>query len=439
MRKIRDKGITMPGPVVLFRFDLRLIDNPALRAAGPNACHVFILDPKAEYGGAQKWWLHHSLKALDRDLKKEGSKGLIIIPGDTKTILSINPFKDSTIFVNHSPDPWTSDWMKLPEFKDRVKVYDNGYLLNNTLRGSSSARNQAQFGRENKHTPRKALTKPDFQFHDQWNSPFITTDGAVNLLLPLPTKPDWAKEFNMWTPGETGAWDRLNEWKSRITPEFYGSYRGYPSTDATSRLSPHIRFGEISEKSLVDVLGVGHPLIHELIWREFKHDQFVRFPFYNDLECKERLRNFPWIYDYPKFEKWCMGQTGFPIVDAGMQELWRTGFMDNRVRMIVASFLTKLLLMDWRLGAKWFMDTLCDADLAINATQWQSSMGSGYDSRDYQIIMNPDLQHHKFDADSYIQKWAPYSKNLPRIVDYNKARDRATKVWEDHNAKFTAG
>jgi deoxyribodipyrimidine photo-lyase len=263
-----------------------------------------------------------------------------------------------------------------------------------------------------------------------WGPPVEWDASIVDRFFPLPTKPNWAGGFDIWNPGEEGALKRLLEWDAEITPEHYGQFRGYPSDAVTSRMSPHIHFGEISPLQIAAVLHHAHPMINELQWREYKHDSYARLPEYRDIEYRGYCRGYKWGNDIALFDAWCKGETGYRVVDAGMQELWATGYMNNRVRMVVSSFLVKLLDIDWRWGQAWFEDTLCDADHAINSQSWQDTMGASHDSKPYPIILNPLLQYEKFGMKAYCDKWAPgYVKP---IIDYAVARKHAEDKWTRH-------
>jgi deoxyribodipyrimidine photo-lyase len=240
---------------------------------------------------------------------------------------------------------------------------------------------------------------------------------ALRLLPRLP----WADAFpKVWEPGSSGAWKRAREFLA-TTQRRYGDERDYPDRDGTSRLSPHLHFGEISTLQLwlestsidPDGKGAGH-FRREIAWREFSHHLLYHFPKTPEEPLRPAYAAFPWEPDERLLKAWQRGNTGYPIVDAGMRQLWVTGWMHNRVRMIVASFLVKHLLQPWLAGADWFWDTLVDADLAQNTLGWQWTAGCGADAAPYFRIFNPILQGEKFDPDGrYVRQWCPELSKLP--------------------------
>jgi deoxyribodipyrimidine photo-lyase len=235
----------------------------------------------------------------------------------------------------------------------------------------------------------------------------------------LPHHPDWAKEFSQyWQPGERPALVKLEHFIVGQLQQ-YQELRNNPAVLGTSRLSPHLHFGEISPQQIWNALqqAMHNPhnnllaiqtYLSELGWREFSYHLLYHYPQLIDTNFKGQFDRFPWQEDEANLRLWQQGLTGYPVVDAGMRELWRTGYMHNRVRMIVASFLTKDLMIDWRKGAAWFWDTLLDADLANNSASWQWVAGSGADAAPYYRIFNPILQGEKFDPQGeYVKKWIP--------------------------------
>jgi deoxyribodipyrimidine photo-lyase len=277
-----------------------------------------------------------------------------------------------------------------------------------------------------------------------------------------PTKPDWSTRFD-WTPGEAGAGSALSRFLSHHL-KTYSHNRDHPGAEGGSRLSPHLHFGEIAPWRVVErARAASAPVaeiekfVTEVAWREFSAHLLVAFPQIVDQAFQPKFDAMPWRDDEAGFDAWTRGQTGYPIVDAGLRELWATGFMHNRVRMIVGSFLVKDLLIDWRRGERWFWDTLVDADLANNVQNWQWIAGSGADAAPYFRVFNPVTQGQKFDAEGrYVRKWVPELARLPDkwlhapwtapadilsgagvslgrtypklIVDHAMARDRALEV-----------
>lgn len=426
-------------PAILwFRNDLRIEDNPALFAAresGHPVIPVFILDENVEHapGGASRWWLHHSLASLASDLEKAGVK-LILRRGDTEKILLelVDETQASHVFWNrryHNSQIEIDKALKSELTSKGVSVETfNGNLLREpwevktgsggpyrvytpfwkSLRTMGPARNEP--------LPRiRKINGPDA---------FPKSDALTSWRL-MPRNPDWASEFaTEWTPGEHGARDRLNDFLNEPVAH-YADGRNRPDCDYTSKLSPHLAFGEISPIKIwhvtQDRIASGdvtqtsaEKFLSEIAWREFS----CNLLFYNHQMPTTPLRsefaNYPWRNDEQALVAWQRGQTGYPIVDAGMRQLWRTGWMHNRVRMIVASFLIKDLLIDWRDGAEWFWDTLVDADLANNSASWQWVAGCGADAAPYFRIFNPITQGEKFDPNGdYVRKYVPELAKMP--------------------------
>jgi deoxyribodipyrimidine photo-lyase len=236
----------------------------------------------------------------------------------------------------------------------------------------------------------------------------------LNLLPKL----DWARDFD-WQPGEAGAHKLLKAFRD----ENYACTRDLPAVAGTSRLSPHLHFGEISPRQ-VWAATRHEPFRWQLIWREFAHHLLYHFPHTPEKPLRAEFEKFPWSKSGAGLKEWKQGRTGFPIVDAGMRELWATGWMHNRVRMVAASFLVKDLLIPWQGGARWFWDTLVDADLANNTFGWQWVAGCGADAAPFFRIFNPTAQAEKFDpTGAYRQRWA--DEPVPPIVEHAEARNRA--------------
>lgn len=442
----------METAIVWFRQDLRLTDNPALfHAAKENKTLIplYILDESLPWslGQAQKWWLHHSLSALEKQFEKLGSK-LVLRRGDARNILLAYCKEQSvsTVYWNrcYQPDTIARDTKiktALKELGITVKSY-NGSLL---------------------HEPSTIKNKQGSYFKiftPFWNhcsalsiNPDVLPAPKIKLNKPaegdaltawklLPTQPNWAGGFSsIWQPGELSAQKKLRHFLTQKLIH-YSTYRDFPAHDVTSRLSPHLHFGEISPNQIWHAVKLAEiqdkkrlpnceQFLRELGWREFSYHLLYHFPQLPEENFQPKFNRFPWLYDKKLLTRWQKGETGYPIVDAGMRELWHTGYMHNRVRMIVASFLTKHLLIDWREGAKWFWDTLLDADLANNAMNWQWVAGCGVDAAPYYRLFNPILQAKKFDAQGdYIRRWVPEeeSKRKP-IVDHEFARKRALEIY----------
>jgi deoxyribodipyrimidine photo-lyase len=417
--------MTTDPPVILwFRDDLRLADHAALRAAvetGQPVLPVFILDDRSPgrwaLGGASRWWLHHSLAELSRALARFGSR-LILRRGDSvATIAELAETARATdVFTGGLVDPWGRRVDKAASEATPVTFHR---LRTTTLFHPDSVRTKAG-GAYSVYTPFAnaclALGGP--------RPPHVALESIRTVTEPrsdrledwdlLPTRPDWAGGLrDTWTPGEAGAMQRAQSFLARGLAG-YAASRNQPGTDGTSMLSPHLHFGEISPAQLWH-LAHRQPntpgrqsFIRELLWREFCANLLWHNPDLPNAPLKPEFATMPWRDDRPALAAWQKGRIGVPIVDAGMRQLWQTGWMHNRVRMIVASFLVKHLLIPWQDGEAWFWDTLVDADLASNAANWQWVAGCGADAAPYFRIFNPVLQGRKFDpAGDYVRRYVP--------------------------------
>jgi deoxyribodipyrimidine photo-lyase len=428
-------------PVILWlRRDLRLADQPALAAAvasGAPVIPVFILDDETpkhrRMGGASRWWLHHSLKSLDADLRKLGSR-LILRQGNSAAILCELARETGAlaVYCNYHHEAWWRNAERalkdgLPEPCGLERHHGNYLLPPGTAKTGSGGpfKIYTPFWRAlSQYMPPPApLVAPTAMLvPDEWPD----SDDLNNWNL-VPIKPDWAGGMaDMWTPGEGGAHARLDTFadKARV----YDEKRNFPSIKGTSFLSPHLHFGEISPgacwHATMGAGGSSEVFRKELVWREYGMNVILQYPDYGSKNAREAMDALLWRDAAQpevaaELKAWQMGRTGYPIVDAGMRELWTTGWMHNRVRMITASFLIKHLLIDWREGEKWFWDTLVDADYASNATNWQWTAGTGVDSNMFVRIMAPLSQSEKFDAAGYIRRWVPELADLsePYIHD----------------------
>ena len=431
----------MPGtrqaPSILwFRRDLRLTDNPALAdalATSSTVIPVYVHDPQAEgpwaAGAASRWWLAHSLRALAGQLEGLGSR-LVIRRGAALETLTALASETGAASVH---------WNRLyePAIVARDKQVKHG-LGEAGLHASSS----------NGHLLLEPWTiangkgDPYRVFTPFWRAcsarlgelprplpapdrlprvpPVIT--GLAPAELELAPEHPWTAGLEAaWTPGERGAERQL----ARFVKDALASYhtgRDQPDRSGTSRLSPHLHFGEISPRQVFAAVHASmapdrpgaEAFLREIGWREFAHHLLYHFPHTSNAPLDARFDALEWRDDPEQLRAWRRGATGYPIVDAGMRELWETGWMHNRVRMITASLLTKNLFMNWRLGAQWFWDTLVDADLASNTLGWQWAAGCGADAAPYYRIFNPVLQAEKFDTDrKYIRRWVPELARLP--------------------------
>ncbi|MBY0519803.1 MAG: DNA photolyase family protein [Sphingomonas sp.] len=418
----------MTAPTLLwFRRDLRLSDQAALVAAAQEGpvVPVFILDddtPKhRKMGGASRWWLHHSLESLDASLREKGSR-LILRRGKSPEVLAqlAEETGAGRVHCLRHYEPWWRNAQAAVAKQLDLVCHDGNYL---TPPGSITT---GSGGLYKIYTPFwRALkaTMPPPAPHGRPRtiaapSKWPASDKLDDWHL-LPTKPDWAKQFaDEWTPGEAGAAKRLAAFARHA--DAYAEQRNLPSTEGTSRLSPHLHFGEISPARVwhrvADAGGSVDTFLGELGWRDYAQNVLVQFPEYATRNARDAFDTLPWRTGAgaeADLASWQQGKTGYPIVDAGMRQLWATGWMHNRVRMITASFLVKHLLIDWREGERWFWDCLVDADHASNAVNWQWTAGSGVDSNMFVRIMAPLSQSEKFDAAGYIRAWVPELRSLP--------------------------
>ncbi|TAL58559.1 MAG: deoxyribodipyrimidine photo-lyase [Legionella sp.] len=418
-----------------FRQDLRSQDNPALAQACANhqkIIPVYINDPMPPLamGAAQKWWLYHSLCALKKDLIQVGLD-LFFKKGKPLLVLQelIATEQIDAIYWNRCYEPMhiARDQQIKTELKALgVDVIScNGLLLHEPWEVLNQSKEYFKvFTPYWRQAVRQMQIRPLMQITDWPKLQKISTDDLHNWQL-TPTKPNWASEFSQhWQPGEIGAIEKLDQFIHTALQD-YQEARNEPGKLGTSKLSPHLHFGEISPQYIWTAVheAMQDPrcnqqsaqvFLAELGWREFSYQLLYHYPQLPDSNFKRQFDHFPWQEDEKAIERWQKGLTGFPIVDAGMRELWHTGYMHNRVRMIVASFLTKDLLIDWRKGAAWFWDTLLDADLANNSASWQWVAGSGADASPYYRVFNPVLQGEKFDVQGeYTKRWVPELAQVP--------------------------
>lgn len=422
-----------------FRQDLRTHDLPGLAAAiatGRAVIPVYVLDDESPgdwaLGSASRWWLHHSLQALAQDIATSGGR-LVLRRGNARSCLTelMRETGASAIYCSQQFEPWASALEQdlhqaLSANGQQIRRYPGNLLFH-----PEAVLNQAGLPFK-VYTPfwracRRAEAPPrprPLEASGKWYSGACASDSLADWQL-TPTKPDWAQGWEkLWTPGQAGARARLRAFLDGPLAD-YSEGRDRPALDCTSRLSPHLRFGEISPREIFHSAmdhGREHPqldaaldkFLSELGWREFSYHLLAHFPHIPEQPFKAQFEPFPWLGSQQALHAWQKGQTGYPVVDAGMRELWHTGYMHNRIRMVVASFLTKHLLTHWRTGEQWFWDTLLDADLANNACSWQWVAGSGADASPYFRIFNPVAQGEKFDAGGeYVRRWVPELRGLP--------------------------
>lgn len=427
----------MTSALVWFRRDLRLDDNPALHAAlaaGHRPIPVYIHAPEEEGewapGAASRAWLRRSLLALDASLRQRGSRLLVLAGPSAQRLHELAAGSGAAAVY------WNRDYTPAAQARDtgiKRSLREAGveaHSFNGSLLLEPWALATGQGTPYKVFTPfwRNALTRlslpPPLPAPASLPSPPDALQGVEIAALGLQPSPAWDSGFwERWQPGEAGAQEALQVFAEGALQD-YRQQRDRPDRVGTSQLSPHLHFGEIAPWRIVaglqrhrraanaaDIDGY----VRELGWREFAHHLLYHFPHTADRNLNARFDRFAWAAPEPALlDRWRHGRTGVPIVDAGMRELWHTGFMHNRVRMIVASFLCKHLRMHWREGARWFWDTLVDADLANNTLGWQWVAGTGADAAPYFRVFNPVTQARKFDPQAgYIGRWVPELAVLP--------------------------
>ncbi len=439
----------MAPPVLLwFRDDLRLSDQAALSAAVSTkrpVVPVYVLDEDAARpwtpGGASRWWLHHSLASLTADLRKRGS-ALLLRRGDAAHHLYAvaQAVGADAVHAGDAPEPWAR--------AQETRVVES---LNRAGIALHRHRTTALFGPDAIHTRAGGpfrLYAPFARACAALGPPPLPRRASARLPAPdhlppsdeldgwglAPRTPDWSRGLrDTWAPGEQAARIRLSRFTLRALARYLAE-RDKPGIDGTSRLSPHLHFGEISPATVWHAAN-GHPggakFLAELLWREFARHLLWHTPSLPATPMRPAFASMRWRRDKAGLRAWQRGRTGVPIVDAVMRQLWRISWMHNRVRMIVASLLVKHLLVDWRDGAAWFWDTLVDADLANNSLNWQWVAGSGSESQPFGRVFNPLLQATKFDRDgTYIRTWVPETgADRKPIVDLAEGRERALDAY----------
>ncbi|MDE0800759.1 MAG: deoxyribodipyrimidine photo-lyase [Rhodospirillaceae bacterium] len=414
--------------IVWFRQDLRMTDNPALCAAvatGRPVIPLYILDQSSDglrpMGGASLWWLHGSLESMGHHLQNLGAP-LTLKKGAAKEVLGqlIAETGADTVYWNRCYEPGA-----IARDKAIKNTLQNDGLYAKSFNGSLL------------YEPWEIRTKQDKPY--RMFTPFyrmVLSQGTPIQPLPKPkqiipcdvppksdylddwslqpTRPNWAASFpEFWSRGELGAQTLLSDFLNGGVAA-YKTERDFPGVAATSRLSPHLHFGDISPRqiwasaSTIEPTAGSETFLKEVVWREFGYHLLYYNPAMTTAPLQTKFNAFPWAKNDSHLVAWKTGQTGYPMIDAGMRELWATGTMHNRVRMVVASFLVKHLLIHWREGEAWFWDALVDADLASNSANWQWVSGCGADAAPYFRIFNPITQGERFDADgTYVRRWVP--------------------------------
>ena len=422
----------MSATLLWLRQDLRLADHPALQAAiarGAPVIPVFVWAPDEEApwapGAASRWWLHHSLTALQRDLEARGSRLVIRAVGADGTAGA-----DSTLEVLRALLRETGatavHWSR--RYEPAVVARDR--IIKDTLRAEGVEARSFNAALLVEPWDVQNLSGKPFQvFTPYWRRVSANLDPGKPTPAPhsIAAPAKWPKTLALdaldllpkiawdggfaeaWRPGEAGAAANLDSFLEGPV-KGYGDRRNFPAERGTSRLSPHLHFGEISPRQVWHAAPEWRTsqFMAEIGWREFAHHLLWHFPQTTDAPLRSDFLRFPWRTDAAHLHAWQRGLTGVPMVDAGMRELWHTGWMHNRVRMVVGSFLVKNLRLHWLEGARWFWDTLVDADLASNTLGWQWCAGCGADAAPYFRVFNPESQAEKFDPEGgYRRRWVP--------------------------------
>jgi deoxyribodipyrimidine photo-lyase len=420
--------------LVWFRLDLRLDDQPALAAAAARGAvlPVFVWSPEEEGsaapGAASRWWLDRSLAALEGDLRRRGAR-LLIRRGPAAAALRALARETGATAAHWNrrvePDLIARDAGVEAALRAEgleVRTFNSSLLFEPDGVKTGAGSPYQVFTPFWNACLQRPEPEPPLPAPPRLTGPRLWPKGEARESLELGAKIDRAAGFrSAWTPGEAGARQRLDAFVEHGAGGYHAS-RDRMGEDGVSRLSPHLHFGEISPRAVwtaVSRRAAGAPgrgpetFLKELGWREFAHHLLLRFPRTASEPLRPEFARFPWRSDLRGFQLWTRGRTGYPVVDAGMRELWRTGWMHNRARMIAGSFLVKDLLVDWRDGARWFWDALVDADQANNTLGWQWVAGCGADAAPFFRIFNPILQGVKFDPDgAYVKRWVPELSEL---------------------------
>ena len=423
--------------ILWFRTDLRLHDNPALDAAcegGPPVIPIYILDHDLEdrpIGSAAAWWLDKSLKALVEALEAKGSN-LILRRGDCREIipeLAAHTGAEAVLWnrLHQAASDRRDDALKMVLEKAgvRVETFNASLLVEpDSLRTGSGGAYKVftpfshAIRQRLAHAPKPTAAPRSMPAPEHWPKSEALKGWGLH-----PHSPDWSKGFD-WTPGEASALNTLETFTEQHLAD-YPTLRDRPDCDLTSRLSPHLRWGEASPWRVIAAARfaadsgdagdtAAETFVGEVLWREFNQHILAAFPDLPHKPIRPEFARFPWRKAPKDVDAWTRGLTGYPIVDAGMRQLWAAGWMHNRVRMVAASFLVKHLRIDWREGERWFWDTLVDADPGNNPGNWQWSAGSGADAAPYFRIFSPEAQGTRFDPDgTYVRRWIPELARVP--------------------------
>ena len=434
----------MKKTIIWLRNDIRLSDNEAINYAYKNNSELlflYIWDKSTSIGSASKWFLHNSLQAFQQSIKQKYNADLIIKRGASREILAeiAKKYSINSVVWNRIWEP--KEMKKEAEIKEFFSTNNiEAKSFNSSLLFQPSKIKNLSGDYFKVFTPfwKKCLSEianiaPPCEMPKSLNLIKIQQGETLTLeqLNLLPNNPNWAKNWdNLYKISEEDAGNIAHDFMKNKMAD-YKDARNFPAGHNTSVLSPYLHFGLISPRQLYfqslqfeQNKGSAH-FLSEIGWREFSYYLLYHFPDLPSRNFRPEFDNFPWQNNEVYLEKWQRAETGFPLIDASMRQLWQTGWMHNRTRMVVASFLTKNLLIDWRIGQEWFWDCLVDADLAANSASWQWVAGSGADAAPYFRIFNPILQSKKFDPKGeYIRKWMPEIRHLPDSEIHNPVNRR---------------
>lgn len=463
--------------LVWFQRDLRIQDNPALKYAARlqlPILPIYIFDKQESnhwfIGSASRWWLHHSLQSLQQGLKELGLS-LSFFQGDSISILQkiIDETEPKYLVWNRCYEPREliseKKLIELARIKNcKAKGFHANLLFEPGQITTKQGKPYQVFTPFWRCCLKQEVIKPEGKITKKLCAASYEKSIKLEKLGLLP-QISWDRDFPvLWQPGEKAA---LKKWRLFLTSKAkqYAHKRDFPAEKGTSMLSPHLHFGEISPRRIFrEGFKYSEVFLREIGWREFAYHLLIAFPHTPLKPLREEFASFPWKKQAKQLKAWQKGKTGVPIVDAGMRQLWQLGWMHNRVRMIVASFLVKDLMIPWQEGAKWFWDTLVDADLANNTLGWQWCAGCGADAAPYFRVFNPCTQSKKFDPKAvYIRKFVPELTNLPDqfihaphlaptfvlekagiclgkdypypLVDHDLARKKALQLYHQWNKK----
>ena len=455
----------MGGTIIWLRNDLRLSDNCALNYAhksGSEVLFLYIFDELTPIGSASKWFLHKALESFKQDIGQKYNADLLIKSGNPQSVLTeiAKKYSIDSIVYNRAYEPSSikRDTEIKKHFKQNnveVKSFNSSLLFEpSRIKNLSGEYFKVFTPFWKKCISQLSSIEPPHKTPQSLN--LLKLDAKESLALQdldlLPIKPNWAKNWhNLYKVSEEEAHNLADDFMNNRMFN-YKEGRDFPAGDNTSALSPYLHFGLISPKQIYfkslafDPNANSSCFLSEIGWREFSYYLLFHFPELPTKNFKSKFDNFLWENDREDLKRWQKGMTGFPLIDAGMRQLWQTGWMHNRVRMVVASFLIKNLLIDWRIGQEWFLDCLIDADLAANSASWQWVAGSGADAAPYFRIFNPITQSQKFDPKGeYIRKWVPEISHLsdqdihcptnidkyPKaMIDLKFSRDRALTIYK---------